>query len=74
MGALQGALMACLLGGFIVGNTVYTYLSILLGDQNYICFVIGAVTMACGSALIGYLLVTFKGGKDSAQGEDGDAQ
>ena len=38
MGALQGALGACVLFGFILGNTLFTILSIRLGEFDHLVF------------------------------------
>jgi hypothetical protein len=59
MGALQGALGACVLFGYILGNTLFTILSIRLGEFDHLVFGIGACIMACGSMLVAYLQCTF---------------
>ncbi len=60
MGALQGALGACFMFGYILGSTLFTYLSVSLGaERDYLMFVIGAAISAVGTLSVAYLNATF---------------
>ena len=65
MGALQGALSACALGGFMIGSWLFTALSY----YNFNVFGIGSVVMAIGTMLIFYL--KFHRDKGNASGGSG---
>ena len=73
MGALQGALAASALLGFIIGSNLFTALSVLPDFPKPMVFVIGACFMFVGTVMIFYLRCTrAKESREGGEGGNGD--